>query len=786
MSRLNIPTPDATTTATGKIELAGDISGTATSPTVPELVARRYGSLNVIAHSYTAGTTQTDSGVANVYQESLVAKLQSLLGIHEQNVNHFGQAASHFVNPTNVFTASSFGGWSGALQFIVPNNSTNINAAADIIVTDPPVAAVGLNLIVHGVNDYLADWTSASPVNAAQPAYIALAYGHALRSTIARMRMGVLHDASTVAGVITWDSALSFAGGTWANVASVLQNSGSAYKESSTNNDTVVYTIPTNFTGGYVDLGFIGQLNKLTTVTEDLDNSEVGVDVASRTGFPQGTTDFVVIVDSEQMLVTSGNGTGAGTFTVTRGFNGTSAATHTNGAVITMAQNHLVTFTTNGSNATITGTQKLGGQGAEGVPIAITKRFLCTSADAGKTITMTFSGIPAGDAYSKFWFDSTGIEAPDPPTVVVTNLHHWEYGVTLSSTVSLISAFNTNMSNVVAEFDGFVKLADVYTPFYNRNGTITSSINNTDVTTVVGWTCNSTSFTPTAGMMFTFGRYLGEHALCTAVSGSAPNWTLTLTRGQQGTSKGAYSSGNFLAPLAWMSSLDDVHLSSSGHAVYAQTILNSLKSVTTNTTYQQALNAGNWSQNSQSAKAGIIDGNWSTPVMSSGSSATPVLNRQTAIPVDIDRTSVLVGMSTIAVASSSGTIRYGLYLPDNTGTRPGRLIQDFGAYSYVSTTAWSTTGFHQILRPGRYWLSAAVQATAVSMRCVGPGALISPYLSSATAPTGAPPYGLAGYGQSGISGALADWASYTELAGGTSASAASLIIGYQLRAINRA
>jgi len=64
-----------------------------------------------------------------------------------------------------------------------------------------------------------------------------------------------------------------------------------------------------------------------TTLAEDLDDSETDVDVASAMGFTGG--DFRILVDSEIMKVTGVSGT---TLTVARGQEGTSAATHSNGA----------------------------------------------------------------------------------------------------------------------------------------------------------------------------------------------------------------------------------------------------------------------------------------------------------------------------------------------------------------------------------------------------------------------------------------------------------------------
>ncbi len=56
------------------------------------------------------------------------------------------------------------------------------------------------------------------------------------------------------------------------------------------------------------------------------------ISVASATGFPQSGV-YPIVVDSEVMFVTGGQGTT--TWTVTRGANGSTAATHLNGAAVT-------------------------------------------------------------------------------------------------------------------------------------------------------------------------------------------------------------------------------------------------------------------------------------------------------------------------------------------------------------------------------------------------------------------------------------------------------------------
>lgn len=60
--------------------------------------------------------------------------------------------------------------------------------------------------------------------------------------------------------------------------------------------------------------------------------NETSISVTSATGFP-ALAQFRVLIDSELMVVTAGAGTT--TWTVTRGAEGTTAATHPSGATVT-------------------------------------------------------------------------------------------------------------------------------------------------------------------------------------------------------------------------------------------------------------------------------------------------------------------------------------------------------------------------------------------------------------------------------------------------------------------
>jgi hypothetical protein len=74
--------------------------------------------------------------------------------------------------------------------------------------------------------------------------------------------------------------------------------------------------------------------------------SSTSITVTSATGFP-GSGNYNIQIDGEVMTVTAGQGTT--TWTVTRGANGSTAATHSNGATVTGGNPPGSTAITNGS-----------------------------------------------------------------------------------------------------------------------------------------------------------------------------------------------------------------------------------------------------------------------------------------------------------------------------------------------------------------------------------------------------------------------------------------------------
>jgi hypothetical protein len=99
----------------------------------------------------------------------------------------------------------------------------------------------------------------------------------------------------------------------------------------------------------------------------------------------------------------------------------------------------------------------------------VTKRFTgLTAANAGQTITGTVNTLDAGGAVM---FDYWGLEAKDPPPIIVCNAarltaagytsNYASWSGTEASRDQDVVDLNTVMAGVIAEFDGMVQLADI-------------------------------------------------------------------------------------------------------------------------------------------------------------------------------------------------------------------------------------------------------------------------------------------------------------------------------------
>lgn len=724
-------------------------------------ITAKMGSLTLIGHSYLAGATQSDIGTAAGRLESLSSKLISLLGIHEVNTLNLGQAGTRIAGDGYDLATAPFGGWKGVFQWVVPNNAAIINAASDVVFSDPVVAVGGGAVIVHGCNDFLDGFDNDAEDDAVRVTHNNRAAKHAYRGILSRLRAGVLYANTLVAGTVTLDGTVTTSG-SWSNLAQVTANSGGGIKYTTdfSGSATLTITIPLGFRGGIIAFALLGSPAGVSHITEDLDASETGVDVAERKWF-LGAGTFVVKVDSEKMLVTAGNGTGAGTFTVTRGVGGTSAATHSNGAVIQTDDNNAKvavsgTVFSEGSNPSHPDIV-ISGQGANNIQVCVVTRYTLTAADAGKTIVLTPGGLVTGDTSAFIGFDSWWIESPEPPYTVVTNVHDWEYGHKAFSTNAKIAAFNTMISDVVAEFDSYVKIADVHNRFWKRNGKLGNSGGVNNSATSFTFESNDTSFTPLAGTYFTFGRQSGEIVRVTAVSGSHPSWTLTVVRGQLGTSAASHSEDDWLGPMEWMHT-DQVHLNIKGHAVYAETIFQAFNAMPIPSEYHIAQTVGNWAQGTREWCMGLIDNELLHSAVSAVTTLGTTLNLQYFVPIDIPRHCTITGIGVACTVDAGATLRYGIYLPDYTLSRPGRLLQEFGTISGAGIDAndgaAELTPVYQVVRPGYYWLSVVSQVAAASVRATtATGGGSYPPIQAITALGNA---NVSGYSRSGVSGAMSD------------------------------
>lgn len=742
--------------------------------------ATKTGPIRMLGHSYLSGATQNEIGTPAGRQEAIPSKLQALLGVHESNTLLLGQAGGRIAgNGIERDAAKVFAGWTGMYQFDWPNNSAVINAATDVVITDPIVSVGGPLFIVHGCNDFLDGLLNVTADDDQRAINNRNAAKHAYRAIISRGRAGVVFANTIVAGTLTPDATVTFQG-TWGNVAAVTVNSGGGLKSSTdfATPASFTITIPTNFTGGTVAISIIGNGNGVTHLTAGYAASgAISPAVAASGEFPaSGTLLIKNVTTGEEMLVTAGLGTT--TWTVTsgnRGRNGTSAAAGSTNDVIMWAADHgkIVwsgTVFSAGSNPSHPDVF-FSGQGSNNFGIAIVTRYALTGADAGKTIIGTLGGLITGDTSLTCYFDSWWIEAPYPPAVIVTNVHDWEYGHKTFSTNARIVAFNDMIDDVVAEFDEYVRVADVYTRFWKRNGKLTSDVNSS--ATSIGFTSNDPSFdvNEMVGALMTFGKQSGEQFRVTAVSGSHPSWTLTIVRAQNGTSAVDPAANDWIGPMTWMYK-DQIHLNVLGHAVYAEALHAELCKMPRPSEYQVAQSGGNWAQYTRDWGPGLIDNAVLMTQASVMTTATMTQARQWAVPIWVGRHCIVTGIGIAVTADAGATIRYGIYMPDATNARPGKLLQELGTISGASIDASDgaaeLTGCYQVLRPGWYWLSAVSQGANATCRMTasGGGGGSFPILPDTNA-TLALTTSVAGWFKSGVAGALADWSSGTPGTGNT-------------------
>lgn len=702
--------------------------------------AQRIGTLTILGHSWNAGANLSATGTPNYENQGFVGRLCGMLGIHENNTQDLAIAGSYATLGKNfsfVGNPSWFSGWSGILNYIIPNNSPLYADPSTSPLTNPGIPNPTAYYYAYHIND-MGYWGTLT--TATNYAMVENAWKHALRVAISRARAGNLWSAyKDTTNTTVWPTTaslpygyLTFSGGT--DTTNQPYHTGVAYRKLTTNGNTVTLTlpfeIPANFT---VAMCFIGNSSGWGKTSTAMNNTDAS------TAITVTTTDFQtgdVIQNkttgsTELMQVTAGGGTTA--ITVSRGFNSTTKATHSVNDEFQKAINANVTWSTSGSNTNISGASALqlgaqgmgGGNGIAGSTnqVAVVKRFACTSADAGKTIVATVAGLLASDNNSSVDFDSAWMESTTPQAFVVEKMPRFAYASPyLYVSAAQQAALNTDMAAVVAEFDSMVQIADIDTPWYSRSCTITNStLNNTTAGTITGITitANGTDFAANVGTIITHNT---EDMLLTAVSGSYPNYTISVTRQWRG-SLVVHPSGTVCSDQTIMHT-DNIHPNGYGHAIRAQVAFDTFNTVLATgagQNYNLAMSAGNSSQDNRQPILGIANGSYYSSSINTYTNGTPALNTLYAHPIFIPQACFVSEIGVIVTAAGTATTgRVGIYDLDQTRSRPGGLIQEFGSFATTAIGFKSVASTWKFLRPGWYFLGYVNQGTTSSThRCLG-------------------------------------------------------------------
>lgn len=717
----------STVTTTAKTQTVNDNSTKLATDAFVQNVAEtsQISTLTVIGHSWTALANADGSGVPMFNQQNMIPRLMGLLGVHSDNLNHLGTGASYLTKTQAVFGGRNTG-WGGVFQFVVPYSNQNV-ADQNILNITVPVPQPSAYAIVHGVNDIGIMSTNTTAFNFG---LIQTAYQNALRAILSRIRAGALYCSyysNGSAATVAWDSTITTSGFT--STPQTASNTGVAIYRSSTNGNTLTYTIPANFTGGTIAMCFLGNTNAWSLCNTVMNNTDVSTVVALTftTGTPYtafANGDVIAWynngVDSgERGLITAGGGTAS--ITVTRGFNSTAKATHAVNDEIVKASSVGVTFTTSGANANIPGTLALGAKGTptsigstwnERVPVV--KRFVCTAADAGKTIVATVNAVASDTATVDF--DSVWIETFDPQPVVVTNLPRYAYIQNGYVTEAQMGTFNTGNSSVVAEFDGAIQIADLDTTIHDRGGTLTSNI-------LIG----ATSFNVTASNAAVLATLPQNTTFCieaerilvgSIVNNGGGSFTFSsVTRGYDGTAAAAHTSGKLVSDGIWFHT-DCLHFNGYGMNVAANLMYQAFKAYQGQSNYSLSTGAGNFSDDRRAPYLGVANNSYNTfTPITNLANAAGVLNTQYFYPIYIPQTCIItqVGCVITTVGVTSTVCRFGLYDLDSARRAPATLWHDFGTVNTVSSgTGYVPVNTYKLVRPGWYYISSCEQGTGTA------------------------------------------------------------------------
>lgn len=705
----------------------------------------RFGRATSFGHSYTQ-TAGNKGGTNNGIDlwNNFAHRVAAFLNISSDEVFLQGKSGGMMIAADTGENDQQ--GWGVIQKFIFPNHWFSRGQTGTAAKLSQSKGWPGVVLLTYGTNEPVRLFPTA--INRSLEAFI-----DNYRSCISRIRAGRLYDSSDTSTI----GKSGFAATALTDDVNGVYSKGTALK-STTNGDTFTITLPSDFTGGDVAVRLMGSHNTWSAAATISSTSTTAItltdpfSLGTHTAIENGN---VIVIDSEQMLVTAGGGTL--NLTVTRGVNGTTPATHANGANVYIAKT-TANVAWSGTATGATGTTYVNGAGI-GVSATkkckgfVTKRFTgLTASDAGKTIIGTVGGITASS--NEFvGFDGWHQEDPDSALILCVATPSIPNSFWDKSTADV---YHTYLNLLCAEFSGGVAMVDTAGPMHQRFY-LTMQANCTNVATTLHFTPNdSTVGELKKGAVVAVGS---EQIQLTSdvTKTSSTDWNATCTRGFNGTTAAAHTAGDGVWDMAWISA-DNVHPSDYGHGELAAYIIASIAAAS-QTTRQRALAGGLVVRTRP--KTPITGAQWLGPGFTArGTQAGAAIGKAWWNPIFIPEMGVITAFGCEVTALPTGTAfaRFGLWT--DLGA-PNDLIIDSGQLGLASSAFLSIPAYQPIL-PGWYWLGMALQGSGtmptIRTSVTGSGQANDyniPWLSAGAATTpggGSPPNGLTGTGFTGAFG----------------------------------
>lgn len=641
------------------------------------LIVPRFGGLRTVTHSWGSynGTGSTVGNFTNFIRRTAAA-----MNIPSTEIDlwyHGGMFAGS-PNTGLIPTSTVNQGMGGVFRHAYPDHYY-VQAGR----TAPQAgskAYPSLCLICLGVNDLLGTYGFFPDLNGRY----AMTVGY--RALLTRLRAAQLFECDNAA--ITYS-------GTWSAVQTDKDYvTAGKYKSTSTLNDYTEFTIPATFPGGVIALSLIGNPNGQTALSSAITStSATSAAMGTRTPFPT-SGQFVILVDSEQMLVTAGNGTGAGTFTVTRGYNGTTAATHLISAVVSRPKTTAyLDFSGSTSAASSTANLFIAGQGSSagwlvqqtGTDIQMVQRFTnLTVADAGLKIRATLKGVLPGETFRPFdWI----IEDLDPPTQLMMNQ---PLSPSTATIASQNATFNSDLASLAAEFTNCY-VVDVATTYAGLFEGVVQAATSTGATIHMTPTTPSLNVLAKGSVLFIDAEAMLVTSAITKTSDS--DWSFTVTRGtfRDGSSSGTTPVNHVIGAavvnvLPWNTG-DGLHQSDEGHALMAAQVISTIGSVPQTST-KIATSGGYKFHDNQSWPSPLSGVAYPLYRDSNGSRTTKATtqSKEYAEPFWVPSKGIFTYAATLPTTGAVASyLRFGIYT-DALGA-PGSLVFDTGVSSLFTTIA---------------------------------------------------------------------------------------------------